>query len=99
MKATATLNLKEVPATLRVNGTIMTYSENDKVEIKKAVPQGINPTILLLDLKIIEKSGPMKGTDKPFQYESSEKGVEKFKQVTILQETKVLITVNVEVMG
>ena len=97
--ANAIMNLKEVPQTLYVHGSIMTYRANDKVTIIKAEPQGTNPSILVLDLKVIEGTGPMKGTPKGFIYEDSTEEAKKFTQVTIRYENNASLTIDVEVFG
>ncbi|MEI8202530.1 MAG: hypothetical protein WCH34_05930 [Bacteroidota bacterium] len=96
--ANAILNLKEEPATLYVHGSIMTYHGDDKVVIKKAVPQGINPKILLLKLTIKEGAGPMKGTPKAFKYINKKPEARTYKQVQILYPDSSL-TIKVEVYG
>ncbi|MCY4386970.1 MAG: hypothetical protein OXC18_07665 [Desulfurellaceae bacterium] len=60
------------PPELHVHGSVWVYTEETEVCLGRAESQGINPTILLLNLTIIEKDGPMKGTLRPFCYE--EKG-------------------------
>lgn len=93
------INLKEQPATLYVHGSIMTYSANDKVVVKKSTPQGINPSILVLDLEVISEPGPMKGTPKPFMYENSEANAISYSQVTIRYSSEASLTVNIEIFG
>lgn len=97
--ANAILNLKEHPQTLKVNGSIMTYRDDDRIEISEANPQGINPSILLLDLKVINGSGPMKGVPKPFHYELSNEHIRGYSQVTIRCDEDESITVNVKTFG
>lgn len=50
----------------------MVYREDDKVTITPALTQGINPLILLLDLKVINGTEPMKGIPRPFHYINSD---------------------------
>ena len=95
----AILNLKEQPATLYVHGSIMTYRADDIVEISVATPQGINPSILVLDLVVKSGNGPMKGTPKPFNFESSNDSAKNYSQVTIRYSEDASVTVNVEVLG
>lgn len=97
--ANAILNLKEQPQTLYVHGSIMTYRSDDRIEISVATPQGINPSILVLDLKVVSGSGPMKGTPKPFNFELSDSTAKSYSQVTIRYSEDASITVNVEVFG
>lgn len=98
ISANAMLNLKEVPQKLQVHGSIMTYRPDDIISIKKAVPQGITETILILELLVKEGVEPMKGTPKPFFYESSEEIAKTYKQVMI-QYGDESITVDVQVFG
>ena len=95
----AIMNLKERPQTLYVHGSIMTYRSDDKIRITKAEPQGVNSSILLLDLKIIEGKGPMKGTPKAFNYENSGKDASTYSQATIRYGTDASLTVNIEIFG
>ena len=97
--ANAMLNLKEVPQTLYVHGSIMTYHSDDKVEITESESQGINPSILVLDLKVKVGTGPMKGTPKGFHYENSKPIAKTYSQVTIRYSTEASMTVNVEIFG
>lgn len=53
---------------LRVQGTVMVESFQDSIEIDRAEPPGFNPSILLLNLIIIESNGPKKIQPKPFYY-------------------------------
>lgn len=95
--AIAIFNEKEQPPRLTVTGTIFTPTSKDKIIIKKAVPQGINPTILLLDLEVKVAEAPMKMTPKRFNYENSSKEAGSYKQVTIndINESENSITVDV----
>lgn len=97
--ANAILNLKEQPQSLYVHGSIMTYSPDDIIEISIANPQGINPSILVLDLEIVPGLGPMKGTPKPFNYILSDSTAKNYSQVTIRYSDDASITVNVEIFG
>jgi len=97
--ANAIFNMKEVPATLYVHGSIMIYHSNERISIKKAIPQGTNPNILILDLKIVEGNGPMKGTTKPFHYKTIKEEAKNYSQVTIRYSMNDSITVDVEKFG
>lgn len=97
--ANAILNLKEQSPTLYVHGSIMTYRMDDKVIITKASPQGINPSILVLDLKVIEGNGPRKGTPKSFAFETSGAPAQQYNQVTTRYSPDASITMNVEISG
>lgn len=97
--ANAILNLKENPQTVYVHGSIMTYRADDKITISLAKPQGINSSILVLDLKIQEGSGPMKGSPKAFYYENSEEAAKTYSQVTIRYSLDASLTINIEIHG
>ena len=97
--ANAIMNLKETPQTLYVHGSIMTYRSDDKISISRAEPQGINSSILVLDLKVIEGSGPMKGTPKAFHYENSDKIAKTYSQVTLRYSQDASLTINIEILG
>jgi len=95
----ASINLKEQPQTLSVNGSFKVYRDDDVIEVTKAKIDGINPTILILDLKVIEGQGPMKGILKPFNYQSTDDLIKNYNQVTIRYGNDDSITVNIEVFG
>jgi len=99
IKVNAFFNMKEVPQTLNVNGSIMTYRSDDKLELLEAESPGINKYILLLELKFTEGTGPMKGTEKPFSFKTHKANSKDYKQVTIQYGNAETITVNVEVLG
>lgn len=99
ISANAILNLKEVPVTLHVHGSIMTYRDDDKIVIKKASSPGINSSILLLDLTIVSGKRPMKGTPKHFVYETHDKKAKTYNQVIIRYSHEASLTVNVAVVG
>ena len=77
----------------------MTYRSDDVIEITTATPQGINPSILVLDLIVKPGNGPMKGTPKPFNFELSKDSAKNYSQVTIRYSEDASVTVNVEVFG
>ena len=97
--ANAIINLKENPNTLYVHGSIMTYHIDDKVKITKAEPQGINPEILVLDLKIIQGNGPMKGNPKSFVYKNSEQIANTYSQVTIRCDLDESLSVDIKILS
>ena len=68
MKLYASINQVSEPNKLYVYGSVTVYTYDSEVFLSEVIPQGINPTILLLHLTVIEKSGPMKGTDHDFVY-------------------------------
>lgn len=95
----ALVNLKEVPPSLYVHGSIIVYREDDEVVVTKAVPQGINPAILILDVKVIEGSGPMKGTPRHFVYEECGEHVNVYTHVSARYGDDAMQTVEVKVFG
>ena len=99
IEAKANLNLKEQPNTLYVHGSLMTYHSDDVVTITETVPQGFNPTILMLNATVKIGTGPMKGTMKPFHYQNSGESVSTYKQVTIFYGDKQSKTIVVDVLG
>ena len=62
LAVSAQINGKEQPNTLYVHGSMLSYSAADEVVVVEAIPQGINPRILILDASIKQLPGPMKGT-------------------------------------
>ncbi len=97
--ANAFFNMKEVPQTLYVHGSIMTYRPDDKLELVEAVPQGINQKILLLELKFTEGTGPMKGTPKAFSYQTQNAKADQYSQVTIQYDKGKTLTVDISFFG
>lgn len=97
MKATAILNLKEQPNTLTVSGSVPTPHEKDTVHLEVAEPQGINPTILLLNLVVNVVPGPMKMTEKTFSSTYTD-NVSRYKEVQINYEGR-SVTIPVEILG
>lgn len=95
----ALVNLKEDPPGLYAHGSIIVYRDDDQVQVNKAVPQGINPAILILDVKVIEGSGPMKGTPRHFTYEERGEHVKSYTHVTARYGDGELQTVEVKVLG
>jgi hypothetical protein len=95
----ANLNLKTIPNELVVHGSIITYGSDDEVTIAPAYPGGINPTILLLDLKIKEGKGPKKGTPKAFSLIMNEDSIKNYSKVTIQLEDGESQTEDVKIFG
>lgn len=81
--ASAYINLKEQPPTLYLQGEVLTYHDDDLIEVSKADPQGINESILVVDLLVNEGIGPRKGTRKEFSFQDAEGNVRRYTQVTI----------------
>ncbi len=80
---TAILNLKEQPNVLFVAGDVLTYHDDDRIEIVEAKPQGINPAVLILDIEVKEGRSPMKGTMKQFCYVKKGDDLEQYTQITV----------------
>jgi hypothetical protein len=99
IKVNAFFNMKEVPQTLKVTGSITTYRPDDKLELVEAESQGIIEQILILQLKFTEGTAPMKGTEKPFSYNTDQENSKDYKQVTIQYGNAETITVDVEFRG
>lgn len=69
---------------LVVQGSVMVYTDATEVNIKKADVQGVNPAILLLQLEITPKPGPMKGMPRSFVYEAAGSEVRDYTHVQIV---------------
>jgi hypothetical protein len=72
------------PYALRVNGKVK-GNEGQKVELTPAVPQGINPEILILNLKLIDRGG--RPTDLDGSYEDTNYDGQ-YKLVTVAYEAE-----------
>ena len=94
----AVLNAKTTPNTLLVAGAVILYGAFDSAELSYVEPQGINPHDLLLELKITETEGPMKGVCTMVSYEA-EADLGFYTSVSILSEGKVISSIQVEVFG
>ena len=64
----AVIDGRTQPNRLSVDGSVLVNRDADEVLVAEAVPQGINPTILLLEVSVKETIGPMKGVCKPFMF-------------------------------
>lgn len=95
----ALVNLKETPPSLCVHGSIIVYRADDKVDVTKAVPQGINPAILILDVKVIPGKGPMKGMPRHFSYGEQGDHVKRYTHVSVRYGDGEMQTVEVKVFG
>lgn len=49
-----------------IDGTILVYTSLYEINLVLAVPQGINPTIFLINATVSERPSPMKGVMQPF---------------------------------
>jgi len=94
----AEINLKEQPNRVTVNGKAWVYTEEDKVTVREAVPQGINERILLLDVVVDRKMGPMKGTLRAFHFQKVVNG-RQYDQVTARFPENDEETVDVQFLG
>jgi hypothetical protein len=100
--ANAFINLKEIPNTLHIHGSIMTYRPDDKIRLVKTVPQGINPFILLTELVVTEGTKPMKGTPKLFKMHLRGEAAKSYNEIYIRYkdgETVHSLKIDVEVFG
>jgi hypothetical protein len=77
------INEKSGKPILHVHASVMVYTPNPKVSLTKASPQGINPSILILDLEVIESPGPMKGVMNSVCFELSGDEVMQYDHVQI----------------
>ena len=99
MALNASINQKEEPNSIYVHGSVMVYTEETEVSIAKAEPQGINQSILLLNLTVTERPGPMKGVQRPFFYEERGDEVNEYSQVQVKSNIGDKCTVDVEIFG
>jgi hypothetical protein len=79
------------PSTLHVTGKCRFPTHGYKVKLKKAVPQGINPSILLLNKVVTAPSGPVIQVPEVVEVNYKQR-VKKgqYKKVTILPEGKTI---------
>ena len=96
-KAQETTDLIGSNRKISVTGTVQTSNSSQEPELVEAVPQGINPAILLLDLKI---SGGTGATVMGVRDVKFEKSIEEnqYSQVTIRRESGDDVTIDVEVI-
>lgn len=72
------------PSVLRVTGKCLFPTHGYKVTLKMAVPQGINPAILLLDKIVKPPTGPVIQIPEVVQVVYTKKTKTKYQRVTIL---------------
>ena len=85
------------PSKLHVSGKCRFPTHGYKVKLKKAVPQGINPTILLLEKVVTAPSGPVIQVPEVVEVKYKQRVKRgQYKQVTILPEGK---TVRVKIVS
>lgn len=82
LAVSAHINGKEQPNKLYVHGSVLVYTMGTEVDVSEAIPQGINPQILILNVAIKHVDGPMKGTCRLFYFEKDVEG-RQYDQVTI----------------
>lgn len=81
------------PSTINVVGQCTFPTPGYKAKLTKAVPQGINPAILLLKLTITKPTGPIIQPTKKVEVRFRAKAPRKYTHVTILPD---LVTVKVQ---
>ena len=62
----AKLDMSGAKPHLVIDGTILVYTSLYEINLVLAVPQGINPTICLINATVSERPSPMKGVMQPF---------------------------------
>ena len=82
--------------TLHVTGKCVFPTHGYKVTLKKAIPQGINPKILLLQKIVTPPGGPVIQTPETVQVKYSLKTKTKYTNVTILPDG---VTVKVQIVS
>jgi hypothetical protein len=83
------------PSVLRVTGKCVFPKHGFKVTLKEAVPQGINPAILLLQKTVKPPTGIVIPTPQVVNVTFTKKTKTKYKKVTILPEG---VTINVQIV-
>ena len=81
--------------TLRVTGKCVFRKHGYKVTLKEAVPQGINPAILLLQKIVKAPTGLVIPTPEVVNVSFTKKTKTKYKKVTILPDG---VTINVQIV-
>lgn len=94
----AQINGKEQPNQLYVHGSVLTYSERDEISVVEAVPQGINPRILILEVAVKVGAGPKKGVCHPFMFAKAVDG-RQYDQVTVQFQGGSVVTAIVSFLG
>jgi hypothetical protein len=92
-------NREENPPALYVHGSVIVYTEGTTVTLSKADPQGFNPTILLLNLTIQAKPGPMKGVLRPVLFDIRGPEVLTYRQVQIHSNNGTDVTIDIDEPG
>lgn len=95
----ANVNMKEQPNGLHVHGSVMVYTTESEVDIEQADIPGINESILLLNLIITPKPGPMKAIPRHFTFKRHGEDVSKYTQVQVISNQGESCTVNISVFG
>jgi hypothetical protein len=88
------------PARLHVKGEVQVLNTKMHARLLKKEPQGINPTILLLDLILIQEPGPA-GQIVFFvevQYEQLAKN-HLYREVTVFSDGQAIATIPVEIIA
>ncbi len=81
------------PSTINVVGSCVFPTPGYKVKLTKAVPQGINPAILLLKLTITKPTGKVPQVLQKVEVRFKAKALRKYTHVTILPDN---VTVKVQ---
>lgn len=93
---TAVVNRKETPNKLYVVGGVWLYGMKNTVSLKEAVPQGIVPTQLLLELEVQEEGGPQKGVCTSASFEKTLADPEQYTSVLIRRGDEIVAKVDVQ---
>jgi hypothetical protein len=91
----AVLNFPFTAGTLRVTGKCIFPKHGFKVTLKEAVPQGINPAILLLKKTVKAPTGIVIPTPQVVNVTFTKKTKTKYSKVTILPDG---VTINVQIV-
>lgn len=97
----ATLNTKQSPAMLTVTASLKYYAGGDVTRLKRADPQGINPTIFLVNGVLERTQGPMKGSWRRVteNFELSEQEADQLRQVQVVDSDGSSTTGDIQTLG
>ena len=95
----ATLSKKEAPYGIYVSGSVIVYTDETEVIVAKSDPQGFNPAVLMLEITVNDKPGPMKGIPHLFFYEEHGDAVGKYTHVHVRSSKGDHATVEIDVLA
>lgn len=86
------------PDSLHVVGSVLAMNMGQTASLTRAVPQGINPAILILDLKMVQKPGiwPQAVVPRLVRFDIKDYAEAPHSQVTIRSSAECSVTIDVE---